>query len=70
MILSFSSAGALFALFAPLALLWPSLAWRNKLSLVAGRLWSRFEGRLERVEQLEIRCVVQLQESFEMLKTM
>ena len=31
----------LFAFFAPLALLWPTLAWRNRLSLVAGRLCSR-----------------------------
>jgi 1-acyl-sn-glycerol-3-phosphate acyltransferase len=32
----------LFAVFAPLAVLWPTLAWRNRLSLVAGRLFSRF----------------------------
>lgn len=31
----------LFAFFAPLAILWPTLAWRNRLSLVAGRLCSR-----------------------------
>ena len=32
----------LFLVFAPLALAWPTLAWRNRLSLVAGRLLSRF----------------------------
>ncbi|RMG07802.1 MAG: 1-acyl-sn-glycerol-3-phosphate acyltransferase [Planctomycetota bacterium] len=32
---------ALFAVCAPLALLWPSLAWRNRLSLWAGHLWAR-----------------------------
>ncbi|MBL4845732.1 MAG: 1-acyl-sn-glycerol-3-phosphate acyltransferase [Planctomycetes bacterium] len=33
--------GALFVSFAPLAVLWPTLAWRNHLSLTAGRLCSR-----------------------------
>ncbi|HBP17112.1 MAG TPA: hypothetical protein DEA08_04855 [Planctomycetes bacterium] len=33
---------ALFALCAPVALLWPTLAWRNRMSLIAGRLWSPF----------------------------
>ncbi|MGE0710851.1 MAG: lysophospholipid acyltransferase family protein [Planctomycetota bacterium] len=32
---------ALFAVCAPLALAWPTLAWRNRLSLFAGRVWSR-----------------------------
>lgn len=32
----------LFALLAPVALAWPTLAWRNRISLVAGRLLSRF----------------------------
>ncbi len=36
----------LFLVFAPLALVWPTLAWRNRLSLVAGRLLSRFALRL------------------------
>lgn len=40
-LLTFATCGALFALFAPLAAVWPTLAWRNRLSLVAGRLWSR-----------------------------
>lgn len=31
----------LFLFFAPLAILWPTLAWRNRLSLIAGRLCSR-----------------------------
>ena len=37
----FLSCALLFVLFAPLAALWPTLAWRNRLSLVAGRWWSR-----------------------------
>lgn len=31
----------LFAVCAPLAALWPTLAWRNRVSLVAGRWWAR-----------------------------
>jgi putative phosphoserine phosphatase / 1-acylglycerol-3-phosphate O-acyltransferase len=38
---AFACCGVLFAALAPLALLWPSLAWRNRLSLVAGRLAAR-----------------------------
>jgi 1-acyl-sn-glycerol-3-phosphate acyltransferase len=37
---AFGWVAILFAIVAPLVLLWPSLAWRNRLSLVAGRLWA------------------------------
>lgn len=36
----------LFAVLAPLAVLWPTRAWRNRLSLLAGRLWTRVGLRL------------------------
>lgn len=36
------SVGLLFLVLAPVAIAWPSLAWRNRISLVAGRLWGRF----------------------------
>lgn len=38
---AFAYCGVLFAVLGPLALLWPSLAWRNRLSLLAGRLAAR-----------------------------
>ena len=40
-LLTFAVCGLLFVVLAPLAALWPALAWRNRLSLVAGRAWSR-----------------------------
>ena len=39
---AFAWVAILFAICAPLAILWPTLAWRNKLSLWAGLHWSRF----------------------------
>lgn len=38
---AFAWCGVLFALLAPLAVLWPTHAWRNRLSLLAGYLAAR-----------------------------
>lgn len=38
---TFALCGLLFALLAPLAALWPSVAWRNRLSLLAGHVAAR-----------------------------
>ncbi len=55
----------LFALIAPLVVFWPSLRWRNHLSLLAGRLWAKvalrlsgIEVRLEGVEHLQTRPAI------------
>ena len=42
---SFAWLTALFLVLAPLALVWPTLAWRNRLSLLAGWLWGEVSGR-------------------------
>jgi putative phosphoserine phosphatase/1-acylglycerol-3-phosphate O-acyltransferase len=44
--LTFALCGVLFAILAPLAVLWPTLAWRNRLSLLAGHLAARVCERL------------------------
>lgn len=44
--LTFALCGLLFAILAPLAVLWPTLAWRNRLSLLAGHLAARVCERL------------------------
>jgi putative phosphoserine phosphatase / 1-acylglycerol-3-phosphate O-acyltransferase len=46
---TFALCGLLFFLLAPLALLWPSLAWRNRLSLLAGRLAARACRRMAKI---------------------
>jgi putative phosphoserine phosphatase/1-acylglycerol-3-phosphate O-acyltransferase len=38
---AFACCAALFVVLAPLAALWPTLAWRNRLSLLAGRVCAR-----------------------------
>jgi 1-acyl-sn-glycerol-3-phosphate acyltransferase len=38
---AFAWVGVLFLICAPLVVLWPSLAWRNRLSLWAGASWAK-----------------------------
>jgi 1-acyl-sn-glycerol-3-phosphate acyltransferase len=38
-VFAFAWCALLFFTLGPLALVWPTLAWRNRISLVAGRLW-------------------------------
>ena len=38
---AFVSLLLLFVAIAPWVLVWPTMAWRNRLSLLAGRLWAR-----------------------------
>ncbi len=40
-VFAFAWCAVMFAVLAPLAALWPSLAWRNRLSLLAGHLAAR-----------------------------
>jgi len=41
MLAGFAWVAVLFVFLAPLALAWPTLAWRNRISLLAGDLWGR-----------------------------